>query len=72
MDPLAYLALGIVLGALIGALAAWVLRSRQPVDDRLSAELRQQLATRETELNEARGQLSATHASAAPRRRVPR
>lgn len=65
VEPLAYLALGMVLGAVIGALGAWVLRSRQPVDDRLSAELRQQLASREAELNQARGQLSATHASAA-------
>ena len=65
MDPLAYLGIGIVLGALIGALAAWVLKSRQPVDDRLSAELRQQLAAREAELNETRRQLTDATAAAA-------
>lgn len=58
MDPLAYLAIGILLGAVIGFLVAWVLKSRQPVDDRLSTELRQQLATRETELSETRRQLT--------------
>lgn len=65
MDPLAYLGLGLVLGALIGALAAWVLKSRQPVDDRLSVELRQQLAAREAELANTRQQLTAATAAAA-------
>jgi DNA recombination protein RmuC len=65
MDPLAYLGIGLVLGALIGALAAWVLKSRQPVDDRLSTELRQQLAARESELSETRQQLTGATAAAA-------
>ncbi len=58
MEPLAYLAIGIGLGAVIGALVAWVLKSRQPVDDRLATELRQQLAAREAQLAETRKQLS--------------
>jgi len=65
MDPLAYLGIGLVLGALIGALAAWVLKSRQPADDRLSMELRQQLANRESELSETRRQLTDATAAAA-------
>ena len=58
MDPLVYLGIGLSLGLVIGVLVAWVLKSRQPVDDRLSAELRQQLTARETELGEVRQQLT--------------
>ena len=58
MDPLVYLGIGLSLGLIIGVLVAWVLKSRQPVDDRLSAELRQQLTARETELGEVRQQLT--------------
>lgn len=65
MESLAYLALGLVLGAALGALGMWVWRARQPVDDRLSAELRQQLAAREAELAENRRQLTEATAAAA-------
>lgn len=65
MDPLAYLGIGLLLGALIGALAAWVLKSRPLADDRLATELRQQLAAREAELTNTRQQLTGATAAAA-------
>ncbi len=58
MDPLVYIGTGMGLGAVVGALVAWVLKSRQPVDDRLAMELREQLAARETQLTETRKQLA--------------
>ncbi|HAV64785.1 MAG TPA: DNA recombination protein RmuC, partial [Verrucomicrobiales bacterium] len=50
MNPMLYLGLGVLLGAVIGGLLGWLLKSRQPADDRLAAELRQQLAARESDL----------------------
>ena len=59
MNQILYVALGLVLGFVIG----WLLRAlRQPVavDTRLENELRQQLAQRESELDQARSRLAET------------
>ncbi len=65
MDPLVYLGIGIMLGAVIGWLVGWLVKSRQPTDDRLAAELRQQLAARESELTTTRQQLVDARSSVA-------
>ena len=51
-----FLGIGLVIGVVIG----WLLGSRSaaPADNRVEAELRQQLAQRETELSQARNQNS--------------
>jgi len=59
VNPLWYVLVGLVLGAIIG----WLLRSlRQPapVDNRLETELRQQVVQRESELAQIRSQLTET------------
>ena len=63
MSPLLYVLLGAVLGVLIG----WLLRTvRQPAsDNRVEAELRTQLAQRESELGLVRAQLHETSSAKA-------
>jgi DNA recombination protein RmuC len=57
-----YLLIGLAIGGGLGWLIGWLLGSRKqavaPADARLENELRQQLAQRETELNQTREQLS--------------
>jgi len=65
VDPLMYLGLGLLLGAVIGALGAWVMRSRQPVDDQLVQELRQQVAARDGELAGLRDDLTSARSAVA-------
>lgn len=65
MDPLVYLLLGLTLGVILGAVTGWLLKSKQSTDDRLAAELRQQVAARENELGESRRQLTDARAAAA-------
>ena len=53
--------LAFLAGGLLGFLVSWLMgrsRSAAPPDDRLENELRQQVAQRETELSQLRGQLS--------------
>ena len=59
MNPIFYLALGIVLGFVIGWLVQTVCRPAS-ADTRLEDELRQQLTQRESELGQVRSQLSET------------
>ena len=58
------LAIVFATGGALGALIGWLLgrgrREIAPADSRLEDELRQQVAQRETELNQLRGDLSAT------------
>ncbi len=63
-----YFLIGVILGGLVGLLAGWWLgRNRaEPADNRLEAELRQQITQRETELAQLRSQLTeASNARAA-------
>jgi DNA recombination protein RmuC len=58
MTSFLYLAIGLVLGAIVG----WLLGTRRqpasPTDNRVETELRDQLRQRDTELTQARGQLA--------------
>jgi DNA recombination protein RmuC len=65
MSPLVYLLLGIVIGVVVGWLLGALRRQSVPPDDRLSAELRQQLANREGELEQGRNDLGAARTAAA-------
>ena len=68
MSPIAYLVLGVIVGAVFGFLLGWLFRRGQAVtpDDRLANELRQQLTQREAELANLRTQLTtATSTQAA-------
>ena len=54
------LAIAFALGGGLGLLIGWLMgrgRASAPTDNRLESELRQQLATRETELTQARGEV---------------
>jgi DNA recombination protein RmuC len=65
VDSLLHLGTGLLLGMLVGWLAASWLAARRPAPTPLEGELRQQLTLRESDLNEVRGQLSnATQALA--------
>ena len=67
MTDMAYLLVGLVLGAGLGVAAGWLLGRNQAGkgDSRLEAELRQQLAQKESELGPLRSQLTlATQARA--------
>ena len=60
---------GLILGAGLGMIAGWLLGSRKPgipaTDSRLENELRQQLSSREAELNRTREQLTQSKTSLA-------
>jgi DNA recombination protein RmuC len=66
---LSYLLLGLAIGAAAGFAIGWLLALRRastaPPDDRLAAELRQQLTQRETELAQSREQLTQAKTSLA-------
>ena len=62
MSPVVYLLTGLAIGAMVGAVVGWLLAARKqtiaPSDARLENELRQQLMQREAELNQIWEQLS--------------
>jgi DNA recombination protein RmuC len=64
MSNVAYLFIGLAIGSVLGLVIGWLLGSRKqaiaPTDGRLENELRQQLTHRERELMESREQLSQT------------
>jgi DNA recombination protein RmuC len=68
MSPVAYLLIGFAVGGALCFAIGWLVGSRRssataPPDDRLSAELRQQLSQRETELSREREQVSKLNTS---------
>lgn len=69
MSNVAYLLIGLAVGAVLGLVIGWLLGSRKqtvaPNDARLENELRQQLAQRETEMTQTRDLLSQTKTSLA-------
>jgi len=65
MSPLIYLVIGLVLGAAIGWLLAALRRPTSAGDDRLTAELHQQLTQRENELEQLRNNLGDARSAAA-------
>jgi DNA recombination protein RmuC len=65
MEPAVYLLFGLVAGAGLGLFLGWWLASRRPGDQRLEAELRQNLAQRETELSTLREQARQAHVAQA-------
>jgi DNA recombination protein RmuC len=68
MSTAVYLFIGLAVGVGLGGLIGWLLggrRSPAPADARLETELRQQLAQRETEISQARSQLSLTQTALA-------
>jgi DNA recombination protein RmuC len=64
MSNVAYLFIGLAIGSVLGLVIGWLLGSRKqaiaPTDGRLENELRHQLTQRETELGQTRDQLSQT------------
>ncbi len=69
MSNVAYLLIGLAVGAGLGLVIGWLIGSRKqtvaPNDARLENELRQQLAQRETEMTQTRDQLSQAKTSLA-------
>lgn len=62
MPAAVYLLIGLAIGGLLGLLIGWLMGKNrgQPADDRLAAELRQQLIQRDADLDRLRGQLTDT------------
>lgn len=68
MSPVAYLLIGFAIGGALCFAIGWLVGNRRssttaPPDDRLSAELRQQLSQRETELSKEREQVTRLNTS---------
>lgn len=62
MTEVIYLLAGLVIGGLLGGLIGWLFAARRnPSEERLAAELRQQLTQRETELAQSREQLAQSN-----------
>jgi len=60
-----YLLIGLLSGAALGLVAGWLLGRRNTSDNRLEAELRQQLAQRETDLATTRSELARSQSACA-------